>query len=44
MMVLSMRLTHYDHQRNAVHDFQSFVHIFGAQDQENSSLVVELES
>jgi len=40
MMVLSMWLTHYDHQINAVHDFN----MFGGQDQENSSLVVELES
>jgi len=43
MMVLSIN-SFYDHQLNAVHEFSSFVHIFGAQDQENSSLVIELES
>ena len=43
MTVRSMRLINYDPQVNAVHNF-SFVHISGAQDQENSSLVVELES
>jgi len=29
---------------NAVHAFSSFVHVFETQDQENSSLAVELES
>jgi len=38
-----MLLTCYDHQLNAVHDL-IFVQIFGAQDQENSNIVVELES
>jgi len=42
-MVVSMWISHYDHQLNAVHDLIFYSYIRST-NQGNSSLVVELES